>query len=266
MKMYQSLTIPLIVTVTTLSMSTIAMAEDQSALDPKLHPNSPDYQSVYPPRIIPLDSKLSWTNRFNGDETFNDNEVLERVATTIVPTVEQLNKDHRQTETHQMNMDGTGVIKQIKAGQGKIKLDHGPIERLGMPAMTMVFKVEDTTQLDGLTKGQEVGFSVDNSSGGFVITHIMAMPAEVTAMSMNSESNAASSMDASGTIKAIRSGQGKVKIEHGPIDRLGMPAMTMMFKVTDPESLNGLKKGDLVNFSVDNSAGGFVITDLEPAK
>ncbi|MBX2884821.1 MAG: copper-binding protein, partial [Granulosicoccus sp.] len=40
----------------------------------------------------------------------------------------------------------------------------------------------------------------------------------------------------------------------------------MMFKVADPESLKGLKKGDAINFSVDNSAGGFVITDLQSAQ
>ena len=163
-------------------------------------------------------------------------------------------------------MDGVGVIKQIKEGQGKIKLKHGPIDRLGMPAMTMVFKVEDTSQLEGLTKNQEVGFSVDNSSGGFVVTRIMAIPAEGTEMLMESDSGESSKMDAVGTIKTIRSKHGKVKIEHGPIDRLGMPAMTMMFKVTDPASLKGLEKGDSVHFSVDNSAGGFVITDIESAE
>ncbi|NCF36542.1 MAG: hypothetical protein GWP56_09160, partial [Gammaproteobacteria bacterium] len=35
-------------------------------------------------------------------------------------------------------LDATGVIKQIKASEGKLKIAHGPIERLGMPGMTMM--------------------------------------------------------------------------------------------------------------------------------
>ena len=160
-----------------------------------------------------------------------------------------------------MKMDGSGTIKQIKSDQGKIKIKHGPIDRLGMPAMTMVFKVEDVGQLAGLEKDQEVEFSVDNSSGGFVITDIMTMPG-----GLDNIENTSLGMDATGEIKAIRPNQGKIKIKHGPIDRLGMPAMTMMFKVGDPEMLNGLEKGKSVNFSVDNTSGGFVITHIESAE
>ncbi len=71
-----------------------------------------------------------------------------------------------------MVMDAMGVIKQIKPGQGKVKIEHGAIESMGMPAMTMMFKVNDPSQLEGLEKGSTVDFSVDNSSGGFVITNI----------------------------------------------------------------------------------------------
>ena len=239
-------------------------AQEQSVLDATQHPESPTYQSAYPPKILLLDSKLSWTKRFNGDETFNENEVLEQVAKTIEVTDGHMDKHHKHGDGHQMKMDGMGVIKQIKADQGKIKIKHGPIDRLGMPAMTMMFKIENIEQLDGLAKDQEVGFSVDNSSGGFVVTHIMSMDKMHSKMSKGSDET--SELDANGVIKTIRSEQGKVKIEHGPIERLGMPAMTMMFKVEDPKALENLKKGDTVNFSVDNSAGGFVITDIEPAQ
>ncbi len=245
-----------------LTVSVAADAQEPSVLDATKHPASQEYQSGYPPKILPLDTTLSWTQRFNGDEWFNENEVLEQITTPINATNGHLNKDHNQSDSDQMEMDGTGTIKQLKPDQGKIKIEHGPIDRLGMPAMTMVFRVEDTEQLVGLTKDQEVEFSVDNSSGGFVVTNIMAMEMEESNASM--VSNEAVGLDANGVIKTIRLEQGKIKIEHGPIDRLGMPAMTMMFKVDDPKTLENLKKGDTVNFSVDNSAGGFVITDIEP--
>ena len=135
-----------------------------------------------------------------------------------------------------------------------------------MPAMTMVFKVADTAQLKDLEKDQEVEFSVDNSSGGFVITRITAMSEEGAAKNAGQMAAEDTGLDATGVIKTIRAEQGKVKIEHGPIDRLGMPAMTMMFKLANPKLLEGLEKGESVKFTVDNSAGGFVITAIESAE
>jgi Cu/Ag efflux protein CusF len=122
----------------------------------------------------------------------------------------------------------------------------------------MMFKVDDPSQLEGLEKGQQVGFNVDNSSGGFVLTHIMSMPAE----GMNKSNDMSAGMDARGEVEMIRASQGKVKIKHGPIDKYGMPAMTMMFKVADPALLGKLKKGSTIDFDIDNSSGGFVITDI----
>jgi Cu/Ag efflux protein CusF len=180
--------------------------------------------------------------------------------------------------SHEMHkgMDGKGVVKTIRAEQGKVKIEHGPIDKFGMPAMTMMFKVEDQSMLKGLTKGDEVEFNVDNSSGGFVVTNIMtmAMMKEKHQSMMEEKQNKGSggasdagsgNMDASGIVKTIRAEQGKVKIEHGPIDKYGMPAMTMVFKVQNPTDLEKLEKGMAVEFDVDNSSGGFEIIRIKPA-
>ena len=71
--------------------------------------------------------------------------------------------------------------------------------------------------------------------------------------------------DASGTVKAIRANQGKVKIEHGPIDKFGMPGMTMLFKVRDAQFLAELQRDMPVDFDVVNGPGGFEITRIRPA-
>ncbi len=36
----------------------------------------------------------------------------------------------------------------------------------------MVFKVNDPKMLEGIKKGQEIGFDVDNTDAGFVVTRI----------------------------------------------------------------------------------------------
>ena len=174
-------------------------------------------------------------------------------------------------------MDGKGVVKTIRADQGKVKIEHGPIDKYGMPAMTMMFTVKDPSQLEGLSKGDEVGFDVDNSSGGFVVTNIMnmAMMKEKHKSMMEEKQNKSAGdasvadsgdMDGKGVVKTIRAEQGKVKIEHGPIDKYGMPAMTMVFKVQNPADLEKLEKGMVVEFDVDNSSGGFEIIRIKPAK
>ena len=73
-------------------------------------------------------------------------------------------------------------------------------------------------------------------------------------------------MDATGVVKTIRAEQGKVKIEHGPIDKFGMPAMTMVFKVQNPADLEKLEKGMAVEFDVDSSSGGFEIIRIKPTE
>jgi len=269
----KTINIQIVAALITTSATSVAIAEQGSVLDPTAHPVSPGFESPFPAVILPLDATLSWKNRFNGDETFNENERLgQKASMTGMATTDHSGHDGKEMAGAKsgMGMDATGVIQQIKPGQGKVKIKHGEIERLGMPAMTMMFNVTDVSMLENLEKGQTVGFSVDNSSGGFVLTHLMPKPADgedTGSMSAApaSTTNPTSDMDARGLVKTIRAGQGKVKIEHGPIDRLGMPAMTMVFTVQDPSQLEGIERGSTVDFSVDNSSGGFVITNIKPA-
>lgn len=234
-------------------------AESQSVLDPAQHPKSPEYQTGFSGAMAPLDSKLSWTQRFNGDETFNA-EVGPLLNSEMTTNTSNQMITMKSESMVGMKMDGVGVIKGLQLAQSKIKISHGTIDKYGMPAMTMVFKVEDPAMFEGLEKNQEIRFDVDNSSGGFVVTHIMP----VVVMGDASSQQTLTTMDVRGVVQTIRESQGKVKIKHGPIEKYGMPGMTMMFKVADPALLNGLQKGAQVDFNVDNSSGGFVITDIAP--
>ena len=68
-----------------------------------------------------------------------------------------------------------------------------------------------------------------------------------------------------GEIKKIDQTNGKVTIKHGDIKHLDMPGMTMVFQVRDPSVLDKLKVGDKVRFAAEKGAGGFVVTQLQPA-
>ena len=68
-----------------------------------------------------------------------------------------------------------------------------------------------------------------------------------------------------GEIKKIDKDNKKLTIKHGDIKNLDMPGMTMVFKVKDPAMVDAVKVGDKVRFVVENSATGFVVTELLPA-
>jgi len=68
--------------------------------------------------------------------------------------------------------DARGVIRAVDHAQGKLTLKHGPIGRLEMPGMTMVFRVKDKALLEGLSQGDEVGFNVEVDGTTFYVTDI----------------------------------------------------------------------------------------------
>ncbi len=58
----------------------------------------------------------------------------------------------------------------------------------------------------------------------------------------------------------------KITLKHGEIKNLDMPAMTMVFQVSDPAMLDKVKAGDKVRFKATGEAGKYTVTQIEPAK
>jgi Cu/Ag efflux protein CusF len=58
----------------------------------------------------------------------------------------------------------------------------------------------------------------------------------------------------------------KITLKHGEIKSLDMPAMTMVFQVSDPSVLDSLKAGDKVRFKASNDGGKFTATDIRPSR
>jgi len=65
-----------------------------------------------------------------------------------------------------------GHVVKVEADAGRITIEHRPIWRLYMEAMTMTFKVRDATMLIGLTPEDKIRFKVERAGDGFVITKI----------------------------------------------------------------------------------------------
>ena len=69
-----------------------------------------------------------------------------------------------------------------------------------------------------------------------------------------------------GEVRKVDKEQGKVTLRHGPLETLGMPAMTMVFKAADPKLLDGLKEGDKVTFTAEKVHGAIAVTAIQPVK
>ena len=66
-----------------------------------------------------------------------------------------------------------------------------------------------------------------------------------------------------GEVKKVDKELGKLTIKHGVLENLGMPAMTMIFRVKDPATLDQVKPGDRIRFLAEKIDGGITVTKLE---
>jgi len=100
--------------------------------------------------------------------------------------------------------------------------------------------------------------------GGDHQTHSVATPSP-------SPSTAASGPDAAvatrsypgvGTVKALNPKAPSIEIAHGDIEGL-MPAMQMLFPVTDANLLNGLAVNDRIDFTIENATDGMKVIAIK---
>lgn len=67
----------------------------------------------------------------------------------------------------------------------------------------------------------------------------------------------------SGTVTAVDQSAARVTVDHEPVPSMEWPAMTMQFKVADPELLSDVEDGDEIRFVfMQDDKGGYVIQDL----
>jgi Cu/Ag efflux protein CusF len=76
----------------------------------------------------------------------------------------------------------------------------------------------------------------------------------------------AGSHQVSGEVVKVDKATGRITLKHGPIRKLDMDAMTMVFRVADPAMLDMVKAGDKVRFEADRVNGAITITTLDKAR
>jgi Cu/Ag efflux protein CusF len=69
-----------------------------------------------------------------------------------------------------------------------------------------------------------------------------------------------------GVVKKVDKASGRVTIAHDEIKNLGMPPMTMVFRVKDPAWVGRMKDGDRIRFVAEDAGGVLTLVAYEPVK
>ncbi len=66
----------------------------------------------------------------------------------------------------------TGEVKKVDKNAGKMTIKHGPLQNIGMDAMTMVFRVQDKAMLDQVKAGDKINFVAEEPNGQLTVTKL----------------------------------------------------------------------------------------------
>ena len=100
------------------------------------------------------------------------------VAATLFSPVAFADSDHGKKEhgadgaSTQAGALSEGEVRKVDKDAQKITIKHGPLANLDMPAMTMVFQVQEPALLDKVKPGDRVKFQAEKIGGGFAVTKI----------------------------------------------------------------------------------------------
>lgn len=101
------------------------------------------------------------------------------LMTALVFTHPALHAESLKTaneETAQSQSMTEAVVRKVDKDAGKITLRHGAIPNLDMPAMTMVFRVQQPAMLDTAEVGDAVLFHAERINGLLTITILKKTP------------------------------------------------------------------------------------------
>jgi Cu(I)/Ag(I) efflux system periplasmic protein CusF len=147
-----------------------------------------------------------------------------------------------------------GKVVATVPNASQIVVEHGEIKGF-MDAMTMGYRVDPPSLLEGLKFGDKVRFTIDVPKKAIVKIEKGPVLAAATSPQQSQGSGAAEAgaqktVVGEGKVVATVPNSSQIVVEHGEIKGF-MEAMTMGYPVDPPSLLEGLKFGDKVRFTID---------------
>ncbi len=94
-------------------------------------------------------------------------------------------------------------------------------------------------------------------------THILTACALLLGAASSFSQTATRLPHVAGEVRKVDVDAQKITLRHGEIPNLDMGAMTMVFRVRDPELLREVKPGDKVSFTADKLGGALTVMSME---
>jgi len=149
---------------------------------------------------------------------------------------------------------GEGKVVATVPNASQIVVEHGEIKGF-MEAMTMGYRIDPPSLLEGLKFGDKVRFTIDVQKKAIIKIEKGPELAAPTSPQQGQGSPAAAAdpqktVVGEGKVIATVPNASQIVVEHGEIKGF-MEAMTMGYRVEPPSLLEGLKFGDKVRFTID---------------
>ncbi len=109
-----------------------------------------------------------------GDEVVTSAQFLIDSEASLAGSIHRLDAlAGTDSSDNQRAIFGSGIVEAVNPKTRRIRISHGPIEALGWTAMTMEFDVLPGADLDAISIGQNIHFSLTYSKAGdYVISSI----------------------------------------------------------------------------------------------
>jgi Cu(I)/Ag(I) efflux system periplasmic protein CusF len=128
----------------------------------------------------------------------------------------------------------------------KRKLTHGLFIALNIFVAAVLAQTSDSTKKD---------------ASGMDTKDMPMKSMDMKAMKMDKKATTTTHKGV-GVVKSINTADGVITFAHEPIKSLNWPAMTMGFKVKDKATLDKIKPGDKVEFTLVQSGKDYVVTEI----
>lgn len=204
-----------------------------------LSANHPAYLDAAAAPERPLSKTLAYTRM--------DIPSTQPVLAAAVPEGQESQQSKKQTVV------GEGKVVATVPNASQIVVDHDEIKGF-MEAMTMGYRVEPPTLLEGLKAGDKVRFTIDVPKKAIVKIEkgplLAAAEPQKGQESPPPKPGAQQTVVGVGKVVATVPNASQIVVDHEEIKDF-MEAMTMGYRVDPPSLLEGLKFGDKVRFTID---------------
>ncbi len=150
--------------------------------DDRAEPSNPNaavpaiiYNNPYDNFRAANEEQRSWKSTFSESHQVTTDTQGDHLAVNDPPYNHSSAKTAKAEPPTNLSYDGEGTVVSMPANNSNsnIKLKHGAIKKLDMPAMTMTYKVADPVLLKAIHVGDRIDFDINEQDGGYVITAIV---------------------------------------------------------------------------------------------